>query len=454
MTLKFRAFVLPVLLFFSLSTVTAPARAVLPLIAAGVAFITEGSVAANGLAALTVGTVAGMIYLGNLQSGTGATDGSGSYMEIPLGTSRSRPMSTPPNYSVPANNDAQPMPPSNSAMLQGYASGAGNGYGWGTTPELACRALVDNLNQVYSGSDFFYVSNTVSVCTYRQSDLTYDSTVNISPSGKCPDGYAQVSGACSLSNATLVMKPADGRCHILMNVNGFVIDPQDPECGGLATNTGTTVTPTQIKQTKPGTLTNGTVTINPDGSRTIVYSHGNTTNNTTTTTTVNLNTTTGGNTIVTGNSVTTTAGTGSLAGTNPVAPAAPPITFPDDYNREATQSAIKTDVAEIKTALTTAPAAPNTLPGPSAAIDQAANDHKSAIEALAAAGANNHGFIWDWSPMIPTATCSPAVISAGGRSITLEWCPVVEKVRELSGYALYLVTAWSLFFILTARREN
>lgn len=445
-----RAFVLPLLLFFTLSTVTAPARAILPVIAAGVAMMTEGGIAANGIAALTVGTVAGMVYLGTIENGAGSE--SGSFMEVPLGTSRSRPLTLPPGYAAAATNDGQPVPPSSVAATQKWASDNVVAGQFFDTPEALCSAV--NAADSRYGPNVRVDNATTITCTsagYNYPTATLRST--------CAAGYTVSGSSCVLSNAAAVQKPADGRCQILMNVSGFVVDPQDPECGSLAANTSTTVTPTSVSFTKPGTLTNGSVVINPDGSRTVTYSTANTVNNTTTTTTINMIPASGGQTAqVSGSSTTVVNGTGTAAGTAPVAPS---IDFPDDYNREATQAAIKANTDTllansevIKNEMTTPPGVPNTLAPAVQSIDQSATDFKASIDGIATAGSDAHGFVWDWSPIIPSATCAPPVINFAGKAITLDWCPTVEKIRDFAGYAFYLFTAYSLFGILTARRED
>lgn len=450
-----RAFVLPFALFFTLSTATAPARAVLPLIASGVAFIAEGSTAANALAALTVGTVAGMIYLGNLQTGTGATDGSGSYMEIPLGTSRSRSLSTPPGYTPPANNDAQPAPPGTSAPVPAWQTGVSAGYySLVGSADAACSGYY-----TWSGATTnWYPPGPVTmdganaICTFVAKPGYTNQVATFTPLMACGAGYTVSGSSCVLSNPALVMKPADGRCHILMNVNGFVIDPQDPECGGLAANTGTTVTPTKITQTKPGTLTNGTVTINPDGSRTIVYSTSNTTNNTTTNTTVNMiPAASGGNATITGTSTVVVNGTGTAAGTTPAA--LPPIQFPDDYNREITQGQIKTGIealhGDLDSSAFAQPAAP---PVPS---DLAAAENKKITDELNLSVTSYDNFkLLDWStwiPVFPASACTPIAGNIKGVNVSFDPCPKIAMLNELIGWMLAVYASWSVVMMAFRR---
>lgn len=437
-----RAFVLPFALFFTLSTVTAPARAVLPLIASGVAFISEGSVAANGIAALTVGTVAGMIYLGNLQSGTGANDGSGSFMEVPLGIYRSRPQEIPPGYSAPAQPgtyiSAQPVPPST-------VSFSSLGYQYGTNPIVSTP-----LGACTSVNAAATIVTPVNITTHPYSyncQSTGGANFNVAEVIGCGSGYTLSGFSCALSNAAAVMKPANGRCQILMGVSGFVIDPQDPECGDLAANTGTTVAPTTVTVNKPGALSNGEIKINADGSRTVTYKTSNVTNNTTTITTVNLTPTSDGqNAIVSGNSTTVVAGTGTAAGSTPAAPAAPTINIPTDYNREATQQQIKSSVdtlhGDMDSSAFSQPAA-SAVPA-----DLASAENKKITDELAASVAAYDNFkMLDWSTWIPTfpaASCSPFTGGVLGRSVSIDLCPKIAMLNELIGWMLAVFASWSV----------
>lgn len=80
-----------------------------------------------------------------------------------------------------------------------------------------------------------------------------------------------------------------------------------------------------------------------------------------------------------------------------------------------------------------------------AAVNNAADD------LVARTGAPNHG--WTWAPPIPTAQCFPWVISAGGRTMTIDPCPVAQKLRELFAFCLYVGTAFGLFSLLF-RKES
>jgi len=69
---------------------------------------------------------------------------------------------------------------------------------------------------------------------------------------------------------------------------------------------------------------------------------------------------------------------------------------------------------------------------------------KTSIDAVPS---NDYGFTWEWIPTLPTATCAPLVMAASGHELSMDWCPVAEKLRDILGYVLYIGTAFMLFNI-------
>lgn len=441
-----------VILFFVLSTITAPARAILPLLIEGATLLAEGSTAGNALAALTVGSVAGIIYLGSNTTGTGSK--AGSVMDIPLGsTSRDRPLDTPPGWTAPASNNVQPAPPSSATQstiyqVSGYAAS-------GSTPTEACA----NLLPVVQASNPAWgitstVLNTSTDCKMYQG-ATYYGHATIAPAASCPSGYTVSGSSCVLSNAASVMKPPDGRCQILASVNGFVIDPQDPECGDLAAKTGTTVTSTQISTSTPGTGTTSSITINADGSRTITNTRANADGKTSTITTINVMPAANGfNGVISGSSVVVVNGVGSAA--NKSAPLAD-IKFPDDYNRENTQQQIKTDLDKIKDQTDLSGQQP-VNPG-AAATEKAGYDQetKKITDGLLLAPSDytaNQVLNWfSWVPTMPLGSCSPITGAVMGKTISWDICRYVTMINETIGWLLALFSAWTVYGVFF-RRSN
>lgn len=65
-----------------------------------------------------------------------------------------------------------------------------------------------------------------------------------------------------------------------------------------------------------------------------------------------------------------------------------------------------------------------------------------------------HG--WDWgipSLSLPSVSCSAWNITSGGWTLPIDPCPVAEKIRDIGGFVLYVLTVFGLFRILTGRTD-
>ncbi len=71
--------------------------------------------------------------------------------------------------------------------------------------------------------------------------------------------------------------------------------------------------------------------------------------------------------------------------------------------------------------------------------------NKSAWEAAMSGG---------WFEEIPNTGCSPAIISAGGRSITLDWCARAEQISQMGAYALWFTLLVGVFVMLTGGKRG
>lgn len=71
--------------------------------------------------------------------------------------------------------------------------------------------------------------------------------------------------------------------------------------------------------------------------------------------------------------------------------------------------------------------------------------NKSAWEAAMSGG---------WFEEIPNTGCSPAVITAGGRSITLDWCARAEQISQIGAYALWFTLLVGVFVMLTGGKRG
>ena len=85
----------------------------------------------------------------------------------------------------------------------------------------------------------------------------------------------------------------------------------------------------------------------------------------------------------------------------------------------------------------------------------AAADGFSNLLATIANSVVPHGWTWGISSLnLPTASCSPWVIQVGGRTVTIDYCPIAQKIREIGGYVLYIMTMIGLFNILAGPRPT
>lgn len=67
----------------------------------------------------------------------------------------------------------------------------------------------------------------------------------------------------------------------------------------------------------------------------------------------------------------------------------------------------------------------------------------------------DHGWTWGFSNLnLPTANCQPWVIETSGRQISIDPCPVAQKIREIGAYVLYVMTIIGLFNILTGNKPE
>ncbi len=78
--------------------------------------------------------------------------------------------------------------------------------------------------------------------------------------------------------------------------------------------------------------------------------------------------------------------------------------------------------------------------------DQLAVDNNGVLEA--AKGTPEHGWTFNPFTTLPNATCSPWVMTFGSRSVTIDPCPTLDKLRELLSYAFYILTMMAMFQIL------
>lgn len=323
-------------------------------------------------------------------------------------------------------------------------------FRWGGVPTQTGRAL-----STYSGNGSVAIVACVATNNGASLDISFATTgVQV-----CAAGYNLVGNICTLYQANLVSFPSDGKPTLLAKADGtgFALDARDTDNASVST-IPTQITATGINDGNPFRTTISPVTgggltattelqlVNPDGS-TSVYRQ---------TATINS----------TGKIVDYWAGNfpGSLAQqattTAPV-PLAPVSTMPTDYNREATQIQIKTNLDAIKTNTDTALVPLDVSATDIATLDTAQtarNTLKTDIDALPAATSPTPAASL-FQPFTPAA-CSPlswtfsSVTGGAAKTAIFDLCPWVPTIQRIGAWAMYLLTAAMLFQMFTRRPDG
>lgn len=118
-------------------------------------------------------------------------------------------------------------------------------------------------------------------------------------------------------------------------------------------------------------------------------------------------------------------------------------------SEEGTQKKVLDEAEKIRKALAPEEEADKTK------LDQAKSDyeeksaaHVKLFDDLGAKGQSDEGvFSWALLPDLPGGGCTPFTGIVLGRSITIDVCDQVAKIRDIGGYALYFFTAFTLFSI-------
>lgn len=148
----------------------------------------------------------------------------------------------------------------------------------------------------------------------------------------------------------------------------------------------------------------------------------------------------------------TTGSSGTTTGDNGTTPSAEPNDFcrnnptlqicKGDMNKEETQLAIKA-LLDPKD-----PADKSALDQAKADYETNATEYKTKIDDIGAKAQNNEGiFTWALIPEPPSGSCEGFTGTLMGRQINLDWCSTLEKIRQIAGYAFYILTAFGLFRI-------
>lgn len=162
-----------------------------------------------------------------------------------------------------------------------------------------------------------------------------------------------------------------------------------------------------------------------------------TTNNNQTYTTTNTYTVNSGGTVT---NVSTTTNNGPITNVSTT----PAVQFPTDYNREATQAAIKESINKLATGegAQDAPDFKKDVEDKKTAMDKGITDFTDAIPGQFAESKGNW-FSWVWSP--PVGVCTPYQGSIHGKSVSWNICPYIANVRDVVGWLFALFGAWTVY---------
>lgn len=259
----------------------------------------------------------------------------------------------------------------------------------------------------------------------------------------CLAGYVLSGSICNLSDASQVPYPSDNQPTVKAKADGtgFALDPRDSD-NALAPPTipnpiqGTGVVNGQNTRVTIEPQTGGGIkvtteqeVINSDGSKTtfkqsvITAADGKVTNS--------------GSANYPGGIPDQTSSTQPLASTT-----SPTIQFPTDYNREATQTDIKNELAAQGETSALAPSSDTA----SAQIKRHYDNHVDAqniTDRMAGVGLPSvPGFLF---PTIIVPACRPIGWTFQGRAVSFDICPYVPTIKSIFAWVLNLIAAAMMF---------
>jgi len=351
-------------------------------------------------------------------------------------------MVTPSGWTAPAAGQTNPTPPASTALQTMWGDYGHNNAR--STPESACQIQATNAGRTYD-----HVTNngngTYGCYTTYQSSTSLQVTLYSFTS--CSSGYFNSGSNCTLQDASLVQKPADGTCVIKRVGNTFSADSTDPDCSTKPATV--TVGSNYITQTKSDGSSK-TVTLNSDGTAIVTQSRPDGATNTTQTNTTNI-----AAPDASGNAKVTGQGSGSVSGTGTATGSALAQFDKSGLATESTQSGIKTDTAAIKDALTGT--ADTTLAGAQTGLDSAASARASALNGLNQNPTDTGGFSWgfDIASLVPAQCgCAPLTMTIQGHTGTFDWCPYLDQARDILGYMVYVGTLFMLVTTLVGTKKD
>jgi len=322
-----------------------------------------------------------------------------------------------------------------------------------SSPQDACNSWIAVRNadspHNYTSATISEVSPTSYGCVLNADDgtsLTAQST-NLTNSPSCAAGSTLSNGMCVSTGADVAAADADITSALQAHLNAEYADNlalynkmraaniqvyQDSDTvtlSGVATKPAPVVTTTQVANadgTSSTKVVNSQTVVTPTQVGTNFADSKLTYPATTTTTTTITNNTTGA--VTTYNDTTTADAT----------------EIPTDYAREVTQGKI---LAQLDGSLvTTAPVDQTSL----VAADVASDTAQSATQfnAIPAAFESDklNWFSWVWTP--PIGVCKPSTGTVHGWSITWDYCPTINDIRDALGWLFALFAAWSTYGLI------
>lgn len=317
----------------------------------------------------------------------------------------------------------------------------------GTTPTsslVSNKCTITKILQAYPLEDIYYIdAGTYKTCP-AGATLSGSSCVS---DVSCPVGYALVSGGCTLTDEPKVQWPADGQPTYVPRVgdNGVYQwwpADRDPDQGTYPQGNINAALQSGDVFTDPfGNPVTQTVTPTNDGGyvfqQQMQHTPSGSGNTYTTTNTMTVN---NAGTII---NISTVTNAGDITTVKPsTAAAVQPL--PTDYNREATQAAIKEDLNKMLTGAGAqdAPDFQKDFEDKKTAMDKGITDFTDALPGQFAESKGNW-FSWVWSP--PVGQCSPYEGNIHGKSVSWNICPHIATARDLIGWLFALYGAWVVY---------
>lgn len=346
------------------------------------------------------------------------------------------PLPTPSGWTAPTAPSLEPIPPESAGApelsytnVTSFETTLPGPYGSGGA---ACSAMDTYLNAAAIGCapsgtfTFGTVSYDAGVCTVAKTcsgggDPYPNIFYSVSEVNLCPAGYTNSSGMCTLTDAELVQKPADGVCGVTRSGNTFVTDANDPDCTGAATNvTGGT-----------GTASEGGVTVSVElqgDGRALVTDSRPSLDGNTQVTRIGMSAPDGsGNVVYDGWSRNWTTGTGTESGEGAVTGSC----------GAPGQPACKIDE-------TGTPTDSGSLTSANSSLDTAESSGVSSIETYSSSAKRSDLGV-SLSVTWPDVSCSNPQFDVIGHTLTVRMCEYESDIQSIMSWLVYVLGAFTVF---------